>query len=147
MFKRPTSGNLDLFRPDNSYAYWSTLVQFITCRLFGTPSPGAMLLSWEDTSLKCVSYHNYFQVPSRTRQNGRHFPDDIFKSIFLNKNCCILMKISLNFVPRGPISNIPALAQIKVLRRSGDKPFLNQWWPSLVIHICATRPQWVEKNY
>ena len=37
----------------------------------------------------------------RQRQNGRHFPDDIFKYIFLNKNVSILIKISLNFVPRG----------------------------------------------
>ena len=38
------------------------------------------------------------------------FADDIFKLIFLNKNCCILIKISLKFVSKGPINNIPALA-------------------------------------
>ena len=36
----------------------------------------------------------------KPRQNGRHFPDDIFKCIFLNENVWILIKISLNFVPR-----------------------------------------------
>ena len=41
--------------------------------------------------------------------NGRHFPDDIFKCIFLNKNVLILIKISLKFVPKGQINNIPAL--------------------------------------
>ena len=35
----------------------------------------------------------------RLRQNGRHFPDDIFKCIFLNENSCILMKISMKVVP------------------------------------------------
>ena len=37
----------------------------------------------------------------RLRQNGRHL-DNIFKSIFF-------IKISLKFVPKGPITNIPAL--------------------------------------
>ena len=58
----------------------------------------------------------------RPRQNGRHFPDDTFKHIFVNENCCILMKISLRFVPHGPINNILALVQIMAWRRSGDKP-------------------------
>ena len=40
---------------------------------------------------------------------GRHFPDDIFKCIFLNENVYISIKISLNFVPKGQINNIPAL--------------------------------------
>ena len=42
------------------------------------------------------------------RQNGRHFPDDIFTCIFLNENIRISNKISVNFVPNGPINNIPA---------------------------------------
>ena len=58
----------------------------------------------------------------RPRQNGRHFPDDTFKHIFLNENVRILIKISLKFVPKGPINNIPALAQIMAWRRPGDKP-------------------------
>ena len=58
----------------------------------------------------------------RPRQNGRHFADDIFKSIFLNKNVWIPIKISLKFVPKGPINNIPALVQIMDWRRPGDKP-------------------------
>ena len=43
------------------------------------------------------------------RQNGRHFPDDIFKCIFLNESAWISIEISLEFVPKGPINNIPAL--------------------------------------
>ena len=48
----------------------------------------------------------------RPRQNGRHFSDDILKCIFLDENEWIAIKISLNFVPGGPINNIPILAQI-----------------------------------
>ena len=42
------------------------------------------------------------------RQNGRHFADDIFRCIFMNEKICILIKISLKFVPKGPINNNPA---------------------------------------
>ena len=41
--------------------------------------------------------------------NGRHFADDILKCIFLNENVWIPIEISLKFVPKGPIGNIPAL--------------------------------------
>ena len=58
----------------------------------------------------------------RPRKNGRRFSDDTFKRIFLNENVRISIKISLKFVPKGPINNIPALVQIMAWRRSGDKP-------------------------
>ena len=35
----------------------------------------------------------------------------IFKCIFLNENVGILLKISLGFVPKVGINNIPALVQ------------------------------------
>ena len=35
--------------------------------------------------------------------------DDIFKCFFLTKNVWISSKISLEFVPKGPIDNIRAL--------------------------------------
>ena len=61
---------------------------------------------------------------SRPRQDGRYFPDNIFKCIFLNENEWILIKISLKFVPEGPIScsNIPALVEKMAWCRSGDNP-------------------------
>ena len=79
----------------------------------------------------------------RPRQNGRHFADDIFKYIFLNENVGIPIKISLKFVPKGRINNIPALVQIMAWRRLGDKPLSEPMMVSLPTHICATRPQWV----
>ena len=80
------------------------------------------------------------------RQNGRHFPDDIFKCIFLNENVWIPVKISLKFVPKGPINNTPALVQIMAWRRPGDKPLSEPMMVSLPTHICVTRPQWVLNN-
>ena len=52
----------------------------------------------------------------RPRQDDRQFLDDIFKCIFLNENVYISIKISLKFVPKGPIDNIPALVQILAWR-------------------------------
>ena len=63
----------------------------------------------------------------RPRQNGRHFPDNIFKCICMNKNAGIPIKISQKCVFKGPINNTPALVQIMAWHR----------------HICVTGPQWV----
>ena len=79
----------------------------------------------------------------RPGQNGRHFPDDIFKCIFCNENVSIPIKIPLKFVPKGPINNIPALVQIMDWRRSGDKPLFEPMMVSLLTHLCVTRLQWV----
>ena len=65
----------------------------------------------------------------RPIQNGRHFADDVFKYIFLNENVWILIKISLKFVPKDPIDNIPALVQIMAWRRAGDKPLSETMMP------------------
>ena len=62
------------------------------------------------------------------RQNGRHFPGDIFKNIFLNENVRISIKISLKFAPKGSINNIPALVQMMAWRRPGDRPYLKVNW-------------------
>ena len=48
--------------------------------------------------------------------------DDIFKCIFLNENDKIPIQILLKLVPRCPIYNKPALVQVMVWRRAGDKP-------------------------
>ena len=58
----------------------------------------------------------------RPIQNGSHFADDTFKCIFVKENVRIFIKLSVQFVPRGPVNNIPALVQIIARRRPGDKP-------------------------
>ena len=81
----------------------------------------------------------------RPRQDGRHFADDIFKCIFLNENVWIPIKISLNFVTKGPINNIPVLVPIMAWCRPDDKPLSEPMMVSLLTHICVTRPQWVNR--
>ena len=81
----------------------------------------------------------------RPRQKGRHFADNIFKCIFFSGYVWISLKISLRFVPNGPINNIPALVQIIAWRRPDDKPLSEPMVVGLLMHICVTRPQWVNQ--
>ena len=62
------------------------------------------------------------------RQNGPHFPDDIFKCIFSNENVWTSIKISPKFVPEGPINIIPASFQIMAWCQ-----------PGRVTHICVSK--------
>ena len=119
-------------------------------------------ISWRINNLKISlkssrdQWVNVFKISSvlfrhqwvntlRQRQNGRRFADDTFKRIFLNENVRILIKISLKFVPKGPINYIPALVQLMAWRRPGDKPLSEPMMVKLLTHICVTRPQWVNK--
>ena len=105
---------------------------------FPCPLCNHCLLHW----VHCTTYLNTLSP----RQNGRHFPDNIFKCIFLNENVWIPIKISLNFACKGSISNIPALIQIMTLGRPGDKPLSEPVMVGLRTHICITRPQCVNIN-
>ena len=87
----------------------------------------------------------YYMINSlRPRPNRRYFADDIFKRIFENENEWISPRISLKFVPKVRINNIPALVQIMDWRRPGDKPLSEPMMVCLLTHICVTRPQWVK---
>ena len=77
----------------------------------------------------------------RPRQNGRHFPDVIFKLIFLNENVRISIKTSRTFVLKDQVNNISALVQIMAWRRPGDKPLSETMMFNLLTHICVTRSQ------
>ena len=75
--------------------------------------------------------------------NYPHFTDDIFKWFFLNENVWISPKISLKFVPKIRINNIPTLVQIMAWCLPGDKPLSETMLVSLARHICVTQPHWV----
>ena len=93
--------------------------------------------------LRVRSFSEQLVNTLRARLNDRHFTDDLFKCIFLNENIWISNKISLKFVPKYLICNIPALVQIMAWRRPGDKPLSEPMMVRLPTHICVTRPQWV----
>ena len=46
-----------------------------------------------------------------------------FRIFFLNENAWIAFTLSLKFVPKGPINNIPELVHIIAWGRIGDKPW------------------------
>ena len=73
-------------------------------------------------------------------QNGRRFTDDIFTCIFMNEKFCILIQISLKFVVKGPVDNMPALVQIMAWRLFGAKPLSEP----MMTHIAITRSQGVD---
>ena len=53
--------------------------------------------------------------------------DDIFKCIFLNEKFCIVIRISLKFVPKGPIGdNKWALVQVMAWRQFIDT-YMRHW--------------------
>ena len=54
---------------------------------------------WPDFTRNIVSNEHIFNT-LRPRQNGRQFPDDNFKCIFLNENIQIAIKFSLKFVTK-----------------------------------------------
>ena len=70
----------------------------------------------------------------RPRQSGRHFPEDIFEWFFLYQIAWNSLKISLKFVPKVRINNIPLTGH-----------YLNQWWLVYIYwRVCLTRLQWVK---
>ena len=48
--------------------------------------------------------------------------DGTFKYKFVNENVLALITISLKFVPKGPINNIPSMVQIMAWHQPGNKP-------------------------
>ena len=117
------------------------------------PQIGPMLAPWTllsglqaNINLEWMPEYLVYVNTLRSRQNGRHFADDVFKCIFLNENVWILLKISLKFVPQGPINNIPALVQIMAWRRPGDMPLSEPMMVISLTHICVTRPQWFKST-
>ena len=55
----------------------------------------------------------------------------------------ISIKITLKFVPNGPIDEMTALLQIMAWHSIGDKPLSEPIMAYVPTHICVTRPQWV----
>ena len=54
------------------------------------------------------------------------------------------LKFCWSFFPKGSIDNIPALVQIMAWGLVGAKPWSEPMMESLLMHICVTRPQWLD---
>ena len=106
-----------------------TILTFLTCTDINVFKWGLIILSRIIRTPAAELIKTFIQINSlRPRQNRRHFPDDIFKSILLNESIWISFEISPKFVPKGPINNNPSLVQIMACSRQASSHFLNQWW-------------------
>ena len=76
-------------------------------------------LTWKETKDMSELYLTHW---------GREKMAATFQRIFFNENVWVSIKISLKFVPEGPINNIPALVGIVACRLAGTKPLSDQWW-------------------
>ena len=76
-------------------------------------------------------------------QDGRGFADDVFRCTFVNEKICILIEISLKFVPRGLIDNKAVLVQAMAWRQRATSHYLNRCWSSSLTHIYGTGGRWV----
>ena len=101
-------------------------------RICGT---GLLSLAW-----KCRESLTHWDWDKK----GCDFADNIIKCMFLNTNVSIVIKISLNFIPKGSIDNIPALVHKMAWCRPGDKPLSEPMMVSLRMCICITWLQWVK---
>ena len=101
-----------------------------------------VFMIWNNTSWLC-----YRAVTSLTHwgrdKMAATLADDTFKRKFVKENILISIQISLKFVSKGPINNMPALVQIMAWRRPCDKPLSEPMMIISLTHICVTRPQWV----
>ena len=82
----------------------------------------------------------------RLRQNGCYFAYNIFKCIFLNASVWISLKISLKFVHKVPMNNIPASVHMMARHQPGDQPLYETMIFSLLPHIYVTWPQCINSK-
>ena len=101
----------------------------VTTTTWGAVLPVTRKLAAWQLSVFSQDYSGYLDIEAET--NGR---------------VRIPIKISLEFVPNGPINKTPPLVQIMAWRRPGDKPLSEPMMVSLPTHICVTRPQWIKKS-
>ena len=92
-----------------------------------------MVKNWGN--LSCLQLVN----SSPPGQNGHNFTDDGFKEFSEMKSCffytCILIWMSLKFVLKGPINNIPTLVQLMAWHWLGDKLLSEHMMVRLQMHI------------
>ena len=82
----------------------------------------------------------------RSKQNGRYFPDDIFKCISLMKmyefwsrfHWILFLRVQLTIFQHG----FRQWLGTKYVRSL----YMKQWCPCLLTHICITLPQWVKSR-
>ena len=67
-------------------------------------------------------------------KHSRYSTDNIYSCIFLTKKCCILIKFSVKFAPKGSVGNKMSLGRLMARHLVGTKSLSTQWQPSSLTH-------------
>ena len=125
----------------------SSLVQIMVCRYIRAgPFYEAIMPCCQFDVEKQVSMIYKSKCSTITLYQHIEAEADILTCIFLNENAWISLIISLKFVPKVRINNIPALLQITAWCRPGDESLSEPMMVSLLTHLCVTRSEWVSGN-
>ena len=92
--------------------------------------------------IQLIKYKYKYKYTMRWDKNAAILQMTYSNSLYC-KNIVLFIQILLKFVSKGPIYNKPALEMILICCWVGNKPLSDQWWPSLLMHKCITRPKWV----
>ena len=132
LFPLPTAGSLSSVRTSRSSRpvwNWNKIsTNFKTSRDRVSWNDSMLQQRPHNPNLTRSSAHTVFNT-LRLAQNGCHFPNNIFKCIFLNESCSILMKFPLQFVPMWPVNIIiySSIGSDNGLTWSATSYYLNQW--------------------
>ena len=126
--------------------YLKCAVRYATIRIAEQFSSACDCISCQDSKITIVFFAIwYVQLPHphplHPGQNGCHFADDNFRCILVNKKFCILIKISLKFVPDCSIDKKSALVQVMAWRRTCAKP-----WPEPMLTQFTNTYMWHKKD-
>ena len=133
----------DHFHPLQSWmVYFCPLARPLWNQIYGFGLLTTLILSHQAMFVKdCDQWGKSMLIHWGRDKMAAVLQTTLSNAFFLNKN----VRISLKFVPKVPINNIPALFQIMSWRRPGDKPLSETTMVTLPTHICVTRPQWVKQ--
>ena len=100
--------------------------------------------SYNSRTKPCRGVHRYLRpwyIEAETR--WPKFYRRHFWNAFFNENVCISFNISLKYVSNDPWNDISSLFWIMAWRWPGNMPLSEPLVISLMMHICVTRPQWI----
>ena len=72
--------------------------------------------------------HYWFTHLSLVKMAAISHMTDVCKCIFMNEKFCILIRISLNFVPEGPVDNKSVLVQVIIWTNAESVTSLTHIW-------------------
>ena len=82
----------------------------------------------------------------RPRQNGRNFPDDIFKCLFWMKMYKFWFRFHWSLFPRVQLTMFQHWFSQWLGAGQATSLYQNQCWYVLLTHRYITRPQWVNSS-